>query len=224
MVRLAFELHAAKATPEARQKRTRRRGALPGGAGYLTAIKACLSNYQIESLICHSKFLTCYYRQLLELLMKTFNRGVLLMSLTIAAAAVMVACSGGRTSDEEVQTIRIIAMNDFHGNIEIPAASNGGSAVVKDSTNPLGVTSINTGGAAFIATLVNKLKGENANNIVVGAGDLVTFLAQGGDNFTVMKAGKNYNATGYKDIDAFVAYMKANPKLVPPANRITKLN
>jgi 5'-nucleotidase len=52
----------------------------------------------------------------------------------------------------------------------------------------------------------------------------VTFLAQGGDNFTVMKAGKNYTATGYKDIDAFVAYMKANPKLAPPTSRITRLN
>jgi 5'-nucleotidase len=52
----------------------------------------------------------------------------------------------------------------------------------------------------------------------------VSFLGQGGDNFTVMQSGKNYIATGYKDIDAFVAYMKANPKLSPPSKRITRLN
>jgi len=52
----------------------------------------------------------------------------------------------------------------------------------------------------------------------------VTFLGQGGDNFTVMQSGKNYVATGYKDIDAFVAYMKANPTLAPPTPRITRLN
>jgi hypothetical protein len=39
-----------------------------------------------------------------------------------------------------------------------------------------------------------------------------------------MKSGTNYTATGYKDIDAFVAYMKANPNLAPPAKRITRLN
>jgi 5'-nucleotidase len=52
----------------------------------------------------------------------------------------------------------------------------------------------------------------------------VSFLGQGGDNFTVMASGTNYTATGYKDIDAFVSYMKANPKLAPPAPRITRLN
>jgi len=104
--------------------------------------------------------------------MKTFNPIAISISIAIAAAAILVACSGGTSQD--VQIIRIIAMNDFHGNIETPAASNGGSVVVKDSTNPLGFSTINTGGAAYIAALVKKLKSENANNIVVGAGDLVS--------------------------------------------------
>jgi 5'-nucleotidase len=83
--------------------------------------------------------------------------------------SILVASCG---SSEEVQQIRIIAFNDFHGNIEVPAATNGGSVVVKDSVNPAGTT-IKTGGAAFIASLVNQLKAGNPNNIVVGAGDLV---------------------------------------------------
>jgi len=87
----------------------------------------------------------------------------LLMTLVLSA------CGGDA---EEVQNIRIIAMNDFHGNIEVPAASNGGSVVIKDSANPAGTT-VKTGGAAFIASLVKKLQSGNSNNIVVAAGDLV---------------------------------------------------
>lgn len=88
-------------------------------------------------------------------------------SLLLALA--LSACGG---STEEVQKIRIIAMNDFHGNIEVPAPTNGGSVVIKDSANPAGTT-IKTGGASFIATLVKKLQADNTNNIVVAAGDMV---------------------------------------------------
>ena len=82
----------------------------------------------------------------------------------IGGAVVLAACSGD--SEEEPQIIRIIAINDFHGNIEVPQATNGGSVVVKDSATP-----INTGGAAFIASLVKQLKASNENSIVVAAGD-----------------------------------------------------
>ena len=91
---------------------------------------------------------------------------LLCLSLTL------VSCGGGSSVPEQVQTIRIISTNDFHGNIEVPATNNGGSVVVKDASNPAGVT-VNTGGAAFMATLVKKLQSENPNNIFVGAGDLV---------------------------------------------------
>ena len=96
---------------------------------------------------------------------------------TLLLSALVTGCGGSSpgisiNGDEEVQQIRIIAMNDFHGNIEVPVPTNGGSVVVKDSANPAGTT-INTGGAAYIATLVQSLKATNPNNIVVAAGDLV---------------------------------------------------
>jgi 5'-nucleotidase len=90
----------------------------------------------------------------------------------------LTGCGGGSSTDstaftpEKVQTIRLIASNDFHGNIEVPAPTNGGSVVVKDASNPAGVT-VNTGGASFMASLVKKLQSENPYNIFVGAGDLV---------------------------------------------------
>lgn len=99
--------------------------------------------------------------------MNNLKRLGLASSLLLALA--LSACG---SDTEEVQLIRIIAMNDFHGNIEVPLATNGGSVVVKDSANPAGTT-IKTGGAAFIASLIKKLQAENTNNIVVAAGDMV---------------------------------------------------
>lgn len=91
---------------------------------------------------------------------------LLCLSLTL------VSCGGSSPTPEVVQSIRIIAVNDFHGNIEVPAANNGGSVVISDPNNPAGTT-VKAGGAAFMATLVKKLQSENPNNIFVGAGDLV---------------------------------------------------
>ncbi len=68
--------------------------------------------------------------------------------------------------------VKLIAMNDFHGNFEIPAAGNGGSVVLKDAAVPAG-TAVRTGGAAYLATLIKQLKAKNPNSIVVGAGDMV---------------------------------------------------
>jgi len=100
--------------------------------------------------------------------MTVFKKRSLLAALLLSA--LVIGCGG---NSEEVQEIRIIAMNDFHGNIEVPAPTNGGSVIVKDSANPAG-TAINTGGASFIASLVKQLKAGNVNNIVVAAGDLLS--------------------------------------------------
>jgi len=52
-----------------------------------------------------------------------------------------------------------------------------------------------------------------------------SFNAPGpGDNFDVVTTGKNIVNSGITDIDAFVDYMKAHPKLAPPAPRITRVN
>lgn len=94
--------------------------------------------------------------------------------LALAAAGLVAGCndsSGGGGDTTPVQ-VKLIAMNDFHGNIEPPAAGNGGSVVLKDAAKPAGTT-VNAGGAAYIATLIKQLKAKNPNSIVVGAGDMV---------------------------------------------------
>ena len=73
--------------------------------------------------------------------------------------------------------ISLIAINDFHGNIQPPA----GSLLMPDPAHAGGVR-VAAGGAAYLSTLVAELKSRNpGNTLVVGAGDLVgaTPLASG---------------------------------------------
>jgi len=61
---------------------------------------------------------------------------------------------------------------DFHGNIEVPPANNGGTIVVADPANLAG-TALRTGGAAFSATMIRQLKTQQPYSILAGAGDLI---------------------------------------------------
>lgn len=73
--------------------------------------------------------------------------------------------------------ISLIAINDFHGNIQPPS----GSVLMPDAGRPDGIR-VAAGGAAYLSTLVQTLKGQNpGRTLVVGAGDLVgaTPLASG---------------------------------------------
>lgn len=91
-----------------------------------------------------------------------------------AVAALVAACGGlSDSSNDTPVTVKLIALNDFHGNLEPPAAGNGGSVSIKDPSAPDGRTTVSTGGAAYLATLVKQLAAKNPNHIVVGAGDMV---------------------------------------------------
>ncbi len=73
--------------------------------------------------------------------------------------------------------VSLIAINDFHGNIQPPA----GSLLMPDADHAEG-TRVAAGGAAYLASLVLELKSRNpGHTLVVGAGDLVgaTPLASG---------------------------------------------
>jgi len=52
-----------------------------------------------------------------------------------------------------------------------------------------------------------------------------SFMAPGpGDNFSVVTTGRNITNSGVIDIDALVAYVKANAPLGPPAPGVTRSN
>jgi 5'-nucleotidase len=61
-------------------------------------------------------------------------------------------------------TVRLIGLNDFHGNLEPPTGSSG-RVVQTDGTT------VDAGGAAFVAAHVKQLRSEQRNSLVLSGGD-----------------------------------------------------
>lgn len=82
----------------------------------------------------------------------------------LAAAFVMFGAAGCAHVEERRATIpvKIVAINDFHGNLQAPA-----EGLVSDGR------SIPAGGAAYLASWVAKLKAGARHSVFVSAGDLV---------------------------------------------------
>jgi 5'-nucleotidase len=76
------------------------------------------------------------------------------------------------TSNTTPVSVKIMAINDFHGNFKPPSSTNGGTVVLANGASTKSVTA---GGAAYMATLLKQMraKANGANNILVGAGDLI---------------------------------------------------
>ena len=88
---------------------------------------------------------------------------------TVVAAAALVAAGGAQAlaaAPSATTDVRLITFNDFHGNLQPPAGSSG------RVTLPDGTT-VDAGGAAYLATHVKQLRGEVANSLVLSAGDNV---------------------------------------------------
>lgn len=87
----------------------------------------------------------------------------------------LAACSGGGSDSTagDAVTVKLIALNDFHGRLKVDPSDSGAKVTVLDSTSTTGVTSLYAGGAAFLATLVKQLKATNEYSMVVGAGDFI---------------------------------------------------
>jgi len=70
---------------------------------------------------------------------------------------------GGQAGSMNLQ---VLAINDFHGNLE-PPAGGGGQITLPDSTK------VTAGGAAYLATHIAALRAQNPHTVVVSAGDLI---------------------------------------------------
>jgi 5'-nucleotidase len=85
-----------------------------------------------------------------------------------AAIALLVwGCSHAGQSVEPVK-VRLLAFNDFHGNIQSADPSPGRISILKDGKPQM----IEVGGAAYLASLVSQQRTENPNNLLISAGDL----------------------------------------------------
>src|SRR6476661_3225044 len=101
-------------------------------------------------------------------------RSLLAFTAIGAAVAVAVACSDSNDTAASATpgtstapfAVKIIGFNDYHGNLESPGTF-GATAAVPAAERPA------DGGADFIAAHVAKLKSQNANSVVVGAGDFI---------------------------------------------------
>lgn len=91
--------------------------------------------------------------------------------LRVFAAALILtltACVQQPTRTEPV-AVRLIAVNDFHGNLKTP-----GALRLPDPKEPGKQQLVMAGGAAHLATAIAGLRKDAPNSIVVGAGDLIS--------------------------------------------------
>ena len=86
-----------------------------------------------------------------------------LLAVLALASVAPAANPGGKDEDVKVQ---LLAINDFHGNIEPPSGSGG------LITTGVG-QSVPAGGVQYLATHIKQLAGTNSNTIFVGAGDQI---------------------------------------------------
>lgn len=131
----------------------------------------------------------------------------LFLSLLLAACAAPMA-SRQATAPEPV-TVGIVAINDFHGNLEPPKQS----AMLPDSKGE--IVGIPAGGAAWLASAIDSIRAKYPNHLTVSAGDLVGASPITSSLFIDEPAigvmnliGLDYNAVGNHEFDSGIAELK----------------
>jgi 5'-nucleotidase len=87
--------------------------------------------------------------------------------LPLIAAALLAGCAAPRPS--EPVPVKVLAINDFHGNLKPSAAG----IRIKDPADASKTVVVPAGGSEHLATAVNQLRAKNPNHIFVAAGDLI---------------------------------------------------
>lgn len=105
----------------------------------------------------------------------------------------------GRPTNEI--TIKIVGFNDYHGNLQSPGTFGLNTTIPASARPPVG-------GAEYMAAHVAKLKAENPNNVVVGAGDFIGASPLISALFfdepsveTLNRIGLEFNAVGNHEFD-----------------------
>ncbi|SDK65986.1 5'-nucleotidase [Lentzea albidocapillata subsp. violacea] len=102
--------------------------------------------------------------------MSSFRR-LSVLAITAAAATVISATGPAQADVQSLRgrgtvDVRLIGINDLHGNLEPPTGSSG-RVILPDGTT------VDAGGAAFNATHIRNLQKEVRNSVIVGQGDLI---------------------------------------------------
>ncbi|MEV7039886.1 bifunctional metallophosphatase/5'-nucleotidase [Amycolatopsis sp. NPDC051061] len=98
--------------------------------------------------------------------MRLSTRLVVLAAAALATTAVTTAPASAAQRPDPTTDVRLITFNDFHGNLEPPSGSSG-RVTQSDGTT------VDAGGAAYLATHVKQLRSQVRNSLVFSAGDNV---------------------------------------------------
>ncbi|WKJ89493.1 bifunctional metallophosphatase/5'-nucleotidase [Methylomonas montana] len=142
---------------------------------------------------------------------KSFLAAAILSALTAQAGASDLNANGTHhelATDDQTRhgkpattTIKIVAFNDFHGQMESPGTFR------QTPTSPQS-TNIPVGGVDWMAGYVENLKSENPNTVVVSAGDIIgatplisALFHDEGTIETMNRLGLDFNAVGNHEFD-----------------------
>ena len=89
------------------------------------------------------------------------KNSVRLFSFIAVLVLLMSAVGAAGAKPSGTVNVQILAVNDFHGNLEPPLGSSGR------------IGTVNAGGMEYLATHINALRATNPNTVVVSAGDLI---------------------------------------------------
>ncbi|HEU0293833.1 MAG TPA: bifunctional metallophosphatase/5'-nucleotidase [Anaerolineales bacterium] len=89
------------------------------------------------------------------------KKTVRILSVVAVMVLVLTAAISVGAKPSETVDIQVLAVNDFHGNLEPPAGSSGR------------IGTVNAGGVEYLATHINTLRATNPNTVVVSAGDMI---------------------------------------------------
>lgn len=122
------------------------------------------------------------------------------LQLKKIAAGVALTLAGATAAQAANVTVKVIAFNDFHGQLESP----GSLRVNAASATP----TVAVGGADYFAGHIARLKAQNPNSVVVSAGDLIGATPLVSALFhdeptieTMNLAGLEFNAVGNHEFD-----------------------
>jgi 5'-nucleotidase len=87
------------------------------------------------------------------------TRYILLVAAVLVLALGAVSVAGA--IPPKIIDVQLLALNDFHGNLEPPSGSSGR------------IGSVNAGGVEYLATHIDQLRSTNPNTVVVSAGDMI---------------------------------------------------
>jgi 5'-nucleotidase len=97
------------------------------------------------------------------------KKSVRLFSL-IAVLILMISSVGlAGAKPSGTVSVQILALNDFHGNLEPPTSSSGCVPAVSGCPAP----NVPAGGVEYLATHISNLRAQNPNTVVVSAGDMI---------------------------------------------------